>query len=117
LTDKIRLRDWEENFPVTFYSHLEQMRGNPAEADNRLMTSSGFHTQRVPRPFRPGSIPGVRNVRGVPLEGARTAFPVGNPSRLDDPHATVTRALDRAIRYEDDTARHPLNFSRKGAKP
>ena len=102
---------WENKFPVTFYSHLEQMRGNPAETYNRSMISSGFHTHRVSRPFRPGSIPGFRNIRGLPLEGGRAAFPVGNPSRLDEPHATVTRALDRAIRYEDDTARHPLDFT------
>lgn len=36
---------WEEKFPVSFYSHLEQMRGNPAETYNRSMISSGFHTK------------------------------------------------------------------------
>ena len=81
---------WEEKCPITFYSHLEQMRGNPAETYSRSMISSGFHTHRGGRSALEHLEIEPRQPLGVDEEVALDDLPVLDCERSDRERPAVS---------------------------
>ena len=118
MTDKIRYRDWEEKCPVSFYSHLEQMRGNPAETYSRSMISSGFHTHRGGRSALEGGecTMGPRCLKGPVGRGPRSFC--GRLIRAAETTLRLPSPVPCTGRYAMQRDGPPrLMFSWLGAKP